>query len=312
MILTSLIGILSLGSLVFSDIYLHNPRGSNNRLNENSATRTNNNRVFDSQNNQRGGYNVGDSGSLPFSTESEQYQMKYFQSGTSSQSILNIEWTEQHGCGSDDQDNSSKQNCALILQYMCESGDQDGNNLDRIRDGLNTRSQEFTRMAQDTLDQNSERKQNNVKQDRVLHEPWQYYDNCYYRQRNMGLFTADQNLNKNDKGYSSAVFTRQNPNGARSGYECAEERDYYPYWHPSPWKDIAILTSEPNMCAYYQSESFNQKSKFLCIEFYSNDMDKQKHWSKWNNKDECQQNGGKWTEFYNYLEKATRKFIFFI
>jgi hypothetical protein len=31
------------------DIYLHNPRGSNNRLNEKSATRKNNNRLFDSQ-----------------------------------------------------------------------------------------------------------------------------------------------------------------------------------------------------------------------------------------------------------------------
>ena len=31
------------------DIYLHNPRGSNNRLNERSATRKNNNRIFDSQ-----------------------------------------------------------------------------------------------------------------------------------------------------------------------------------------------------------------------------------------------------------------------
>ncbi len=33
----------------FQDIYLHNPRGSNNRLNERSATRRNNNRLFDSQ-----------------------------------------------------------------------------------------------------------------------------------------------------------------------------------------------------------------------------------------------------------------------
>jgi hypothetical protein len=31
------------------DIYLHNPRGSNNRLNERSANRVNPNRLFDSQ-----------------------------------------------------------------------------------------------------------------------------------------------------------------------------------------------------------------------------------------------------------------------
>ena len=33
----------------YADVYMHNPRGSNNRLNENSANRRNNNRLFDSQ-----------------------------------------------------------------------------------------------------------------------------------------------------------------------------------------------------------------------------------------------------------------------
>ena len=32
-----------------ADVYMHNPRGSNNRLNEASAARTNANRLFDSQ-----------------------------------------------------------------------------------------------------------------------------------------------------------------------------------------------------------------------------------------------------------------------
>lgn len=39
---------------------MHNPRGSNNRLNEQNNNRDNANRLFDSQNNNRGGYNVGD------------------------------------------------------------------------------------------------------------------------------------------------------------------------------------------------------------------------------------------------------------
>ena len=41
--------LLQLVNLSTQDVYLHNPRGSNNRLNEKSAARTNANRLFDSQ-----------------------------------------------------------------------------------------------------------------------------------------------------------------------------------------------------------------------------------------------------------------------
>ena len=54
------LALLVITSSVMADVYLHNPRGSNNRLNERSANRANANRLFDSQNNNRGGYNVGD------------------------------------------------------------------------------------------------------------------------------------------------------------------------------------------------------------------------------------------------------------
>ena len=72
----------------------------------------------------------------------------------------------------------------------------------------------------------------------------------------IGLFTADQNL----KGQTS-IYTRQNPNGGRSGYECPEERDYYPYWYPTDWTDIAVFTDNEAMCKYYRKESFNVKPR---------------------------------------------------
>ena len=76
-----------------------------------------------------------------------------------------------------------------------------------------------------------------------LHEDADYYALCKGRERNKGLFTADQNLNG-----QTAIYTRQNPNGNRRGLECPEERDYYPYWHPSPWVDVAVVTTNTSLC----------------------------------------------------------------
>jgi hypothetical protein len=104
-----------------------------------------------------------------------------------------------------------------------------------------------------------------------------------------GLFTADQNLQRNSLGYSSAIFTRQNPNNNRRGYECPEERDYYPYWHPSPWKDIVIMTDRLDLCPFYQSESQNVKGKNMC--FNTNNCN---NCIRHNNRAACEANGGAW------------------
>lgn len=88
---------------------------------------------------------------------------------------------------------------------------------------------------------------------------------------------------------NGATATRQNPGGNNndnnSGMECPEERDYYPYWHPSPWKDLAIMTNNLALCQLYQQESQNVKAKNYC---QNNDAA--------NNENDCTANGGQWVE----------------
>jgi hypothetical protein len=203
---------------VNADCYLHNPRGSNNRLDEANRDRNNGNRMFDSQNNNRGGYNVG---------------QVYFYEDT----MVPMEWTNQHSCG------NPNNNCEIIIQYMCD---------DRLRDGTTTNT-----IPTNSLDCYGWDCDTDVRYGR--HESWDYYMNCANRERNKGLFTADQKPNGNQ-----AIYTRQNPNGGRRGLECPEERDYYPYWGPTPWRDIAILTNQPQRCQAYAAESQNVKPRHYC------------------------------------------------
>ena len=51
----------------------------------------------------------------------------YFQSGPSANrqtgagaSQLTIQWTNQHGCGGNEDTDPQKQNCNMVLQFMCE------------------------------------------------------------------------------------------------------------------------------------------------------------------------------------------------
>ncbi|XP_029642903.1 protein DD3-3 [Octopus sinensis] len=242
-----LVVVLSGILLIEADIYLHNPSGSNNRLAESSVARNNANRLFDSQNNEKGGYNS---------------RRLYYYTG----SKLMIEWTNQHSC------QHPNNNCELVLQYMCH---------DLIRDGTSVK----------TIPTNTGKcKGGDCDRDFQygMHENYTYYQTCAQRERNKGLFFADQKLKKD-----TAIYTRQNPDGTRRGYECPEERDYYPYWHPSPWIDIAVMTNNVSWCSYYTQNSQNVKSKWSC------NVTQPKNIVIPNNKEECETNGkiGVWTEY---------------
>jgi len=231
---------------------MHFPRGSNNRLNEDGVNRANNNRMCDTQNNAKGGYCWG--------------PPLYYYVG----SKLLVEWTNQHSC------NNPKANCEIVLQYMCGPEVRDGATTDTIPDNAATYN---TKVTPDPL--TGENKATFLY---GMHEDYQYYQDCKTRERNKGLFTADQNMN----GRNSARHTRQDNNGNRNGFECPEERDYYPYWHPTPWKDIAVLTGNTSRCDYYKAESQNVKEKNYCSLMQHN------------NEAACIGGGGRWESFKSW------------
>ena len=246
--------LLSLLAGAAADCYLQYPPGGNNRLDEGGGNRNNNNRLMDTQNNAKGGYGYGgDAGN-------QAAAIKYMVG-----SEVSTMWTSQHSCG------SANNECQIVVQAMCNPnaatpagvpGAATGAGEGPLRDGTD----------------NGTPDPNNPDADTGLHEPASFYADCEARERNKGLYTADQNMNDNQ----GAAATRQNPNGNRSGQECPEERDYYPYWHPSPWKDLAILTNNLALCPMYQAESQNVKAKNYCSD------------PQYNNAAACTGGGGTW------------------
>lgn len=77
-------------ALVAADMYLHNPPGCNDRNRERRDNRNNGNRLFDSQNNGKGGYAWR--GNARFRASPD--PLVYYTG-----SVLRLEWTNQHGCG---------------------------------------------------------------------------------------------------------------------------------------------------------------------------------------------------------------------
>ena len=260
-----------------ADLYAHAPRGSNNKLNEENQNAQNQNRLFDSQNNAKGGYQWGET-------------MTYYEG-----SLLQVEWTVQHGCGQD----HLNVDCNMVLQYMCGPWIRDGNEQNTPSTIGDDNQNPIAYNTGDSL----------LTGNRGQQEPLGWYRACRTRSRNQGLFLADRQNNLGTNTGSDR--TRQNNNGNRHGFECPEERDYYPYWAPTPWKDIAVLTSNPSRCGWYTSESQNVKDKGLCITQgaskpstdWSNTMNIATIWdNQAGNWDEasCTKNGNQWVKVKNW------------
>lgn len=299
--------------LASADLYLHFPPGSNNRLNEQTANnqRTNGNRLFDSQNNARGGYNIGEWCPNPPATSTNVDDPGYgaptacdggatgngqqaanLATGTADGSqpqvgryrfydgsFLPIEWTQQHSCGT-----NPNVECNLVIQYNCVPDP----NL--VNSGVATNVPQYGGSRFSMTDGNNQNAA--ASSDRGRQEPDAYYAKCQARARNAGLFTADQTVTNN----AGATATRQNPNGNNQhGNECPEERDYYPYWHPTTWRDAAVLTSNTARCPYYQANSFNVVSYGECVSSTGKGNTATQCWAN-NNPTTCQNTAGcTWT-----------------
>jgi len=207
---------------------------------------------------------------------------------------------------------------------------RDDTNIASPRDGV---PRDANDAATDTIPNNVESATPDTKETRRfgMHESYDHYDRCTHTERNKGLYTADQRMRRNDQR-----ATRQNPNGNRNGLECPEERDHYPWWQPSPWIDVAVLTNEASAepcvsvennaqgvpvclnaagslmigeaasarCAYYLSESQNKKKKGYCDAPHGGEtgVDAKLNHQKWNqrqwpnNKEACLAIDMEWRE----------------
>merc|ERR1740123_2559514 len=317
-----------------ADMYLHYFRGSNNRLNEQSANRNNGNRLFDSQNNNRGGYNccdldpedgfdandwIADFNEMydwrflyDDDTLTKQYEEVYFV-----ESDVSLTWTNQHGTG------NKKLLSQMILQFGCDTlprsmqAGADSAQGGPEAAGLTAKQAEMRKHGlrmelwnggntntpddPDAITGNNgiaDTYSDNNAANEGRHESEEWYYLCEQRARQYGLFHADQDLQGD-----AQIYTRQNPAGTRRGLECPEERDYYPWWNPSPWHDIAIITPSMERCAnHIAPNSQNVAEKCSCIN--GGDGDDVEDWFPEDdyvehnlNETNCEDNGGDWDCF---------------
>ncbi len=224
---------------ISADLFLHNPKGSNNRCDEISKYVSNPYRLFNSNNNLKGGYSIPCN--KPWNTSSTDincYNMDYY-----SNSNIKIIWTSDTDC--------HKNKCSFIIQYSCD---------DDL--GIGVRNGKPSLGIGNTCTKNII---DNSKSDNLgRHEQFEYYNTCKNTKRNLDLPFTYKIIN------DTSDFSINNKKGSKYGFECSEERDYYPYWNKSPWLDIAFLTNKNKKCDYYIKNSQCNKDIYQCVNEDSN------------------------------------------
>ena len=326
-----LIALFSLARLAYGNVYLHSPRGSNNRLNEPSAANFNDERLFRSNNNRRGGYNVGDKTFLGFQNEDGQYSMQYFQSGVEGNSYLTVEWTNLLGCGKDE-DGDKIHNCEIVIQTTCQNDEVDGippSDSYTLRNGRIPLKMPYEADPNDAL---SSQLRHLVTQDhhdvpevKIIPDSESGSSCCERSLATMFTnFFQSYTSNTNNRR-TVAVESREEKNERRSvsenesiglhesweyydrcsstsviryGMECLSERQQWPDTNISPWVDVAYFSDEPENSCSNAIETLNQRQFFECVEYYDEHQNFRKHKSLHKSELECINNGGDWLGFY--------------
>lgn len=89
--------------------------------------------------------------------------------------------------------------------------------------------------------------------------------------------------------------------------------NFWVFWSfpNEPWPDVSVADdrsfhslivhwADLSRFSHYKRESFNVQPRHVCLRFSNN----VRMYSRWNNRSACEQNGGRWAELHNYLEKA--------
>ena len=109
----------------------------------------------------------------------------------SGRTYLNLEWTNQHGCGGDENTDPHKVNCNLVIQYLCQPDKSYPKGHKRkLRNGKNRNTPAFQGGRNNEKRSDTDARMNrNLNVDNVLQEQWMWYEKCNVRSRNKGRYS---------------------------------------------------------------------------------------------------------------------------